>query len=267
MSETDPQSPKVSRPSKHFSDAELMRYARQIILPGWDIEAQSKLAEASVLVIGAGGLGCPLALSLCRAGVGALTLIDIDVVELSNLQRQSLFTEAHLGKSKAQVAASELKKHNPHVVLKGVQDRVQNLTDEFLGRFDLIIDGSDNFATRDWLNSAAFDLSSPLLSAAAVGFDGQLAFYDFSRSDQACYRCVFGEGGVDTRCSELGVLTTTTQVMGALAANAALIWLGQGVNTLKNQLLLWSAKTLTSRKITYHRDPLCEVCGTPPEST
>ena len=167
MSETDPQSPKVSRPSKHFSDAELMRYARQIILPGWDIEAQSKLAEASVLVIGAGGLGCPLALSLCRAGVGALTLIDIDVVELSNLQRQSLFTEAHLGQSKAQVAASELKKHNPHVVLNGVQDRVQNATHEFLGGFDLIVDGSDNFATRDWLNSAAFDLALRQLALTA----------------------------------------------------------------------------------------------------
>ena len=153
------------------------------------------------------------------------------------------------------------------MVLSAVQDRVQNCTHEFLGGFDLIIDGSDNFATRDWLNSVAFDSKVPLLSAAAVGYDGQLALYDFSQSDQACYRCVFGEGGVDTRCSELGVLTTTTQVMGALAANAALIWLGQGVNNIENQLLLWSAKTLTSRKITYHRDPLCEVCGTPPEST
>lgn len=243
-----------------LTDPELLRYSRQILLPEWDIDAQLKLANSRVLMIGAGGLGNPAAQILVRAGLGFLRLVDFDVIEESNLQRQFLFQSSDVGLAKVDVAARELQKINPWTTIEAVNQKV-DLTNlpQLLQDIDLVLDGSDNFATRDLINQACVQAKVPLLSAAAIGLEGQLAFF---QPQKGCYRCLFGTGlDNDTRqCAESGVLASTTAVMGSLQAHHALLYLGLGKAPLASCLLIWNGMTMQQRLLKFTQDENCKVC-------
>jgi len=246
-----------------LTDEQLLRFSRQILLPDWDLEAQERLARARVLMIGMGGLGCPATMSLARAGLGHLRIVDFDTVDESNLQRQMLFQTADVGQPKVTAAARALRDINPWMSIDAHQTRVtaENLP-YFVKGMDLVLDGSDNFATRDAVNQACVQARIPLLSAAAIGVEGQMTLI---LPDRACYRCLFQDAldGDERRCAETGVLATTTAVMGAMQAHAALLYLGKGLTPLSERLLLWDGPTLNQRQIRYTRDPACPVCGKP----
>ncbi len=248
-----------------LDDAQLLRFSRQILLPEWDLDAQLKLSQARVLMIGVGGLGCPAAMSLARAGLGFLRMVDFDTVDESNLQRQTLFTQQDLGHPKVKAALNSLKLINQWVEIDAIQDRVtgDNLP-FFLENIDLVLDGSDNFATRDAVNKACVQAKIPLLSAAAIGFEGQMTFIAPSK---ACYRCLFQEAPNedDRRCADTGVLSTTTATIGAMQAHAALLFLGMGLMPLAERLLLWDGLSLSQRQIRYQKDPNCPICGSAKE--
>lgn len=244
-----------------LNDEQLLRFSRQILLPDWDIDAQQKLASSRVLMIGMGGLGCPAAMSLARAGLGSLRIVDCDTVDESNLQRQTLFNKPDIGQPKVLAAKNTLSQINPWIEIDAIQDRVtaDNLP-LLLNNIDLVLDGSDNFATRDAVNQACVDAKVPLLSAAAIGFEGQMTLI---LPEHACYRCLFQDAPDDDarRCAETGVLATTTAVMGAMQAHTALLFLGMGMTSLSERLLLWDGLDLSQRQIRYQKDPACPVCG------
>ncbi|WP_227430172.1 HesA/MoeB/ThiF family protein [Psychrobacter sp. I-STPA6b] len=262
-----------------LNDAELLRYSRQILLDGWDIEAQLALKNSRILIVGAGGLGCPVSETLARAGVGWIHLLDHDQIEESNLQRQSLFVSTDVGKYKAQVASRQLRAINElitvtHVVARLEEHNAQNILSLPTGDFpDLILDCSDNFATRDLLNRLSVRFGIPLLSASAIAMTGQLALFEPQRQT-GCYHCVFGEvvdemekaesdaqNSQNTQnCANSGVLASTTAVIGNLQANVALQYLGCKINPLASQLLVWNGKTMRQRLLGYQKDSACPVC-------
>lgn len=244
-----------------LTDAEMLRYARQILLDGWDIEAQTNLKNSHVLIIGMGGLGCPLAETLTRAGVGHLTVVDDDVIDESNLQRQSLFTPDDIGQSKALIAKKKLNKINDFVAVNAFYQRFDDdfLNKNSLSNISLICDCTDNFKTRDHINQVSIKKNLPLLSTSAIAQDGQLALFE---SHSGCYHCLFhGEGEDSRRCVNTGVLASTTQIMGNLQAQVALNYLGLGKNIIQNQLVLWHGHTCSLRKLTYKKDQNCPICG------
>lgn len=243
-----------------LTDPELLRYSRQILLPEWDMQAQLNLKNSRVLMIGAGGLGNPAAQILVRAGLGFLRLVDFDVIEESNLQRQFLFQSPDVGLLKVEVATRELQNINPWTQLEAINKQVDlNNLPELLSNIDLVLDGSDNFATRDMINQACVNAKVPLLSAAAIGLEGQIAFF---MPDQGCYRCLFGHGlDDDTRqCAESGVLASTTAVIASLQAHHALLYLGLGQAPLASRLLLWNGLTMQQRIVKFSKDEQCSAC-------
>ncbi len=253
----------VKRERKVLSDAELLRYARQIMLPGFDIAAQEKLKAARVLVVGMGGIGCPLAMYLAAAGVGELLLADFDRIEASNLQRQLLYAEADLGRRKAEVAAEKLALLNPLVALRPVSTALDADTlPPLLAGVDLVIDGCDNFATRSAVNAACRAAGLPLISAAAIGLGAQLAVYDPRRADSPCYACLFPEADeAAATCAEAGVLAPVPGVVATLAATEALKMLAGVGEPLVGRLWLWDGMTGMMRTLSVRRDPGCAVCG------
>jgi len=251
-------------------DEELLRYARQILLDGWDIDAQLRLKSARVVIIGAGGLGCPAAETLVRAGLGQVQLIDDDVIEASNLQRQTLFLPDDIGKPKALTAAKMLEQINPLITARGTvarlnEDSAYELLGMAAGKPDLLLDCTDNFATRDIINRISVRYQIPLLSASAIAMQGQLALFE-PHLDTGCYHCVFGSVVLDAKadertCANSGVLASTTAIMGNLQANAALQYLGLTKNPLTNKLLIWDGKQMQQRLMGYRKDPQCPVCS------
>lgn len=245
-----------------LNDEQLLRFSRQILLPEWDIDAQQKLSASRVLMIGMGGLGCPATMSLARAGLGFLRIIDFDTVDESNLQRQTLFTAQDIGQPKVVAAKNALIQINSWMTIDAIQEHVNadNLS-TFLMDVDLVLDGSDNFSTRDAVNKACVDAKIPLLSAAAIGFEGQMTLI---LPDKACYRCLFQDVPDEEdarRCADTGVLATTTAVMGSMQAHAALLYLGMNVTSLAEHLLLWNGLNFNQRQIHYQKDPDCPVCS------
>ena len=255
-----------------LSDDELLRYARQILLDGWDIDAQIRLKSSRVVMIGAGGLGCPASETLVRAGLGYIHLIDDDEIEASNLQRQTLFLPEDIGKPKAIAAAQILEKTNPLITARGTvarlnEDNAYELLDIATGKPDLLLDCTDNFATRDVINRISVRYQMPLLSASAIAMQGQLALFE-PHLDTGCYHCVFGsvvldEAADERTCANSGVLASTTAVMGNLQANAALQYLGLTKNPLTNKLLIWDGSQMQQRLMGYRKDPQCPVCSNP----
>ncbi|MDF2445074.1 MAG: moeB [Moraxellaceae bacterium] len=246
-----------------LSDDELLRYSRQIMLPEFDVAAQEKLKRARVMVVGLGGIGCPVALYLAAAGVGELLLVDFDTVDASNLQRQVLFCAADIGRLKTAVAAERLRLQNPHVRIResGVLLSPDNAA-ELVASVDLVVDGCDNFATRDLVNSACVAGGRPLVSAAAIGFSAQLAVFDARRPDSPCYRCLYPD--VDeaaAACAESGVLAPVVGVAGTLAATEALKLLTGVGQPLVGRLWLWEAANMAMRTLVVPRDAACAVCG------
>ncbi|MBP9044755.1 MAG: molybdopterin-synthase adenylyltransferase MoeB [Moraxellaceae bacterium] len=246
-----------------LNDDELMRYARQIMLPAFDISAQEKLKASRVLVVGMGGIGCPLALYLAAAGVGELLLADFDSIEVSNLQRQFLYAEADLGRLKAEVAAEKLRVVNPFVRVEPVTRALDADTlPSLLARVDLVVDGCDNFTTRDAVNAACVEAGVPLVSAAAIGFGAQLAVFDARRDDSPCYRCLYPDmDEAAATCAEAGILAPVVGVVGALAATEALKMLSGVGEPLVGRLWLWEAMAGMMRTLSVRRDANCVVCG------
>ena len=244
-----------------LSDDELDRYARHIVLPQIGGIGQQRLKSARVAVVGAGGIGAGAIPALAGAGVGQLTIIDGDVVELSNLQRQPLYRTADIGASKANLAAAFVATRNPHVTVRTVAERIDAANAEaLLANHDLILDGTDNFATRLLVSDTATRLGIPLLSAAAQQFQGQVALF----RGRPCYRCFVGDAfdadDCDT-CAELGVLGALTGTVGAFAALIAIRAIVGIEPDATGALHLLDGAAVTWRKIRLVADPACKACG------
>lgn len=249
-----------------LTDQQFERYARHLILDEVGEEGQVRLLESRVLIVGAGGLGAPLLLYLAAAGVGTLGVVDDDVVELSNLQRQVIHTTDHLGSSKVDSAADMLSRINPDVrVIRHRARLAADNADTILTGYDLIADGSDNFGTRFLLNDACFLMGKTLVSAALLRFDAQISTYKAYLGDpHPCYRCIFPDRPPDDlipRCEQAGILGALAGTVGSLQATEVLKeLLGLG-DSLSGHLLIYDALASSFRKIRVKRDPACALCG------
>ena len=247
-----------------MDDHQLLRYSRHILLPEIGIEGQQRLLAAHALLIGAGGLGSPAALYLASAGVGTLTICDGDTVDLTNLQRQIVHREAAVGVNKADSARDTLHGLNPAVRINAVAERVAgDRLQSLVAAADVVLDGSDNFATRHAVNRACVLARKPLVSGAGIRFDGQLAVFDLRRADAPCYACLFPETGEteEMRCAVMGVFAPLVGIIGAMqAAEALKILIGVG-EALTGRLLLLDALNMDVRTISLKKDPGCAVCA------
>jgi len=246
-----------------MNDDQLLRYSRHILLPEIGIEGQQRLLDAHALLIGAGGLGSPAALYLASAGVGTLTICDGDAVDLTNLQRQIVHREAAIGTNKADSARATLHALNPGITIHALAERVAGQKLQALvATADVVLDGSDNFATRHAVNRACVRLAKPLISGAAVRFDGQVAVFDLRLPDSACYACLFPESGEseDVRCAVMGVFAPLTGIVGSIQAAEALKLIAGAGETLSGRLLLLDALAMQVRTIKLRKDPACPVC-------
>ncbi len=253
-----------------FTDSQINRYSRQMILKEVGGKGQKKLQDAKVLVIGAGGLGSPAALYLVAAGIGTLGLTDGDVVDLSNLQRQILHTTDRIGVSKVESGGQLLSALNPETTLELYPEHVskENIM-PLLEKYDIILDGSDNFSTRFLINDACFFAKKTLISGSIFRFEGQLATIK-PHEGFPCYRCLYPEpppAGLVPNCQEAGVLGALAGTIGVLQANEAIkeiLGLGE---TLADRLLLYDALDMTFRKVGRPKDPDCPLCGSHPTMT
>jgi adenylyltransferase/sulfurtransferase len=255
-----------------ITDAQLHRYARHIILDEVGEEGQEKLLAAKVLVVGAGGLGAPLLQYLAAAGVGHIGVIDDDAVELSNLQRQVIHATENLGRPKVESAAEAVAAINPEIAFQAINARLDatNVA-ELIAQYDVIADGSDNFATRYLLNDACHLGKRPLVSAALLRFEGQLStFKSFEPGENPCYRCIFREppaAGLVPRCEEAGIFGAVAGAVGSLqAAEVLKEILGLG-ESLSGRLVLYDALAVSFNNIKIKRDPGCPLCGENPTIT
>ena len=246
-----------------MDDAQLLRYSRHILLPQIDIEGQEKLLAARALIIGAGGLGSPAALYLASAGIGIIALADCDKVDLTNLQRQILHRDETVGKPKVESGQRRLMETNPECKVIALHERLagERLAKE-VALADVVLDCSDNFATRHAVNRACVAAKKPLVSGAAIRFDGQIAVFDPRRDDAPCYHCLFPEGddANEERCAVTGIFAPITGIVGAMqAAEALKLIIGCG-ETLTGRLLLLDGLAMEWRSIKVPRDPQCAVC-------
>ena len=243
---------------------ELQRYARHLILPNVELAGQRRLKAARILVVGAGGLGSPVALYLAAAGVGTLGLVDFDVVDVTNLQRQLLHGSSDVGRTKLDSARDRIREVNPHVDVVTHDTRLTSANAlEILQDYDIIVDGTDNFATRYLTNDACVLLGKPNVYGSVFRFEGQASV--FSTTDGPCYRCLFPEPpppGLVPSCAEGGVLGVLPGMIGTIQATEAIkLALGVG-SSLAGRLLLVDALTMEFRTVTLRRDPACPACGT-----
>ncbi|MDY6921555.1 MAG: molybdopterin-synthase adenylyltransferase MoeB [Pseudomonadota bacterium] len=247
-----------------FNDDELLRYSRQIMLPELDISGQEALRDASVLVVGLGGLGSPVALYLAAAGVGRLTLVDHDTVDLTNLQRQIAHTTQSIGTAKVESAATAVNALNGQCQVEAI---ASPLTAEngpgLVQRSQVIVDCSDNFSVRFLLNRLSRRHRVPLVSGAAIRWDGQLSVYDPRRPDSPCYHCLYQETGEEEeqRCATLGVLSPLVGLVGSLQAVETIKVVTGAGSTLVGRLLLVDALQMRFRELRLRRDRNCPVCG------
>lgn len=249
-----------------MDDARLLRYSRQILLPEIDITGQQKLIDASVAVFGLGGLGSPIALYLAAAGVGRLVLVDFDTVELSNLQRQIIHLTRDLGRPKVESAREKLHELNPETKVEVVTQVLEGQAlDDVVGSVDLVVDGTDNFPTRFGINAACLRQRRPLVSGAAIRFEGQVSVYFPGQGDSPCYRCLYDDGaGTNETCAQTGVVAPLLGIIGSVQALEALKVL-MGIGTpLKGRLLLFDGLHMEWHTMRFKRDPQCPVCSTVP---
>ena len=247
-----------------MDDRQLLRYSRHLLLDDIGIEGQQKLLAAHALILGAGGLGSPAALYLASAGVGRLTLVDDDSVDLTNLQRQIMHTEARVGQPKVDSARQTLAALNADVQLRTVAARADDaLLGELVADADIVLDCSDNFATRQALNRACVRYARPLVSGAAIGFDGQVSVYDPRQPDAPCYACVFppSQAAPEVACATMGVFAPLVGIVGTLQAAEALKLLC-GIGTpLAGRLLMIDTRRAEFTEIRLQRQSDCSVCG------
>jgi molybdopterin-synthase adenylyltransferase len=247
-----------------MNDNQLLRYSRHILLPQVGYEGQEKLVNSHALIVGAGGLGSPVALYLAAGGVGMLTVCDFDTVDLTNLQRQIAHTTPSVGTNKAISVQQTLFEINPTVVVNTITTK--STEEEFtklVSLADVVIDCSDNFATRYMLNKLCVQLSKPLVSGAAIGFEGQVTVFDMRSDDSPCYHCLYPDAGEDAemRCSDNGVFAPLVGMIGTTqAAEAMKLLMGIG-ESLQGRLLLLDVQSMEWRSIKLPKDPHCQVCS------
>lgn len=247
-----------------MDDSQLLRYSRHILLSQIGIEGQERLLASHAVIIGAGGLGSPAALYLASAGVGRLTLCDGDAVDLTNLQRQIVHTTAAIGVNKAESAKRTLSGINPDIRIEAIPQRAEGARlEEILSAASIVLDASDNFATRHAINRACFKLGKPLVSGAAVRFDGQVSVFDPRQADSPCYHCLFPETAVDEeeRCATLGVFAPLVGIIGATQAAEALKHLTGAGEPLIGRLLLLDGLAMEWRNVKIRKDQACPVCA------
>lgn len=246
-----------------MDDDELLRYSRQIMLPEVDVAGQERLRNARALVVGLGGLGSPVALYLAAAGIGKLVLADDDVVELSNLQRQIVHANAALGQAKASSAKASVAAINPSVEVEALAERIGDSDlAPLLNRVDLVIDATDNFTTRFALNDACWRSGTPLVSGAAIRWEGQVAVFDPGDAASPCYRCLYADGdGEALNCAENGVIAPLVGVVGAMQAMEAVKLITGVGEPLTGRVLYYDAKRAEWRAFKLARRPDCLTCA------
>jgi len=252
-----------------LNDRQLLRYSRHILLDELGIEGQDQFLAAHALIIGAGGLGSPAALYLAAAGIGTMTLVDGDTVDLTNLQRQILHTESGVGKLKAESGKDALARINPDITVHALPQRAEgDVLDDLVAAADVVLDCSDNFATRHAINRACVRHRKALVSGAAVRFDGQISVFDLRRDhadnqEAPCYSCLFPEAEdvEEVQCATMGVFAPLTGIIGSMQAAEALKCLVRMPGTLNGRLLLLDARRMDWQSISLLRDPGCPVCG------
>ena len=247
-----------------MKDSQLNRYSRHILLPEIEYEGQQQLLNSHCLIIGAGGLGSPVSIYLAASGIGKITICDFDKVDLSNLQRQILHNEDSLGMNKALSAKHNLEKINSDIEIVSIDKKLDTKEIEKLSKnADVIIDCSDNFETRYALNQIAFNQKKPLVSGAAIKFDGQVSIYDFRDSNSPCYNCLFPNTNeeLEVRCADHGVFSPLVGIIGACQAAEAMKLLLNIEKSLNGRLLLIDQKELKWKILTIKKDKNCLVCS------
>jgi molybdopterin-synthase adenylyltransferase len=246
-----------------MNDHQLLRYSRHILLEEMGVEAQQRLLDSTALVVGAGGLGSPAALYLAAAGVGRILLADGDTVDLTNLQRQVLHREDRVGMAKVESGRIALMEMNPGVRIEPIGARLEGAAlRAAVAQSQVVLDCCDNFATRHEVNRACVELGRPLVSGAAIRFDGQLAVFDTRHDDSPCYHCLFPQHGdlEEVRCAVMGVFAPLTGIIGTMQAAEALKVLGGFGTPHVGRLLLLDARTMDVNQMRVPRDPDCPVC-------
>lgn len=249
--------------TKELTDAQLLRYSRQIMLPSIDIKGQEKILNATVLIIGVGGLGSPVAMYLASAGVGRLILVDHDDVETSNLQRQIVHGIDTLGSAKVDSAQQRIALLNPDCDVTCISSKLtEENASHWVAQADVVVDCSDNFASRFALNRACIAHGKPLVSGAAIRMDGQLSVFDPRQPSSPCYRCLYDEGGEEAlSCATNGVLAPVVGIVGSIQALEALKVISGCGEPVVGQLMIFDMATMDWRKMTLKKDPSCPACG------
>ncbi|MDF2152745.1 molybdopterin-synthase adenylyltransferase MoeB [Vibrio sp. CAU 1672] len=246
-----------------LSDPEMLRYNRQIILRQFDFEGQEALKQSSVLILGAGGLGCASSQYLATAGVGTLTLVDDDRVELSNLQRQVLHHDADIGRMKVESAADALRELNPHIEVKTIAKRLNDMElQALIGQHTIVVDASDNVDTRNQLNRLCYASKTPLVSGAAIRMEGQVSIFTYDDPAQPCYQCLstlFGSNALS--CVEAGVMAPVVGIVGAVQAMETIKVLANYGQPKKGKVLLLDALSMSWREMNLMKMPSCPVCS------
>ena len=253
-----------------MTDDQLLRYSRHVLLNEIGVEGQERILAAHALVIGAGGLGSPVALYLGTAGVGRITLVDDDTVDLTNLQRQIAHSVARIGQPKAESAREAIAAINPEVTVVPVVSRAgPELLDELVATADVVLDCCDNFATRHAVNAACVRHGKPLVSGAAIRFDGQVTVFDPRDVQSPCYACLFppDAGMEETRCATMGVFAPLVGIIGAMQAAEALKLLSGAGPSLAGRLLMLDGRAMEWNEVKVPRNPTCPVCNANPPST
>lgn len=250
--------------SGDLTDEYLVQYSRQIMLPQIDVVGQQKLMSANILVLGAGGLGCPALYYLATAGVGQITIVDHDKIDLSNMQRQILYTLSDIGKHKAKVACEKLQQYSNELsanAITDIPDRDKLL--ELVASADIVIDGTDNFESRYLHNQACIETKTPLVSGAVIRFEGQVTCFDSSQKESPCYHCLYpsAQDEEQLNCSENGVLGPVAGMIGTMMATETIkLFLGIG-ESLVGRLMLLDALHMEWRSVTLRKDPNCSECA------
>ena len=247
-----------------MTDDQLLRYSRHLLLDDIGVEGQQRLLASHALVIGAGGLGSPVALYLGTAGVGRITIVDHDTVDLTNLQRQIAHDRSRVGQPKAESAAHAVRSINPDPQLNALVRRADAaLLDQLVPSADVVLDCCDNFSTRHLVNAACVRHRKPLVSGAAIGFDGQISVYDIRQDGAPCYACVFPPEATfeEVACATMGVFAPLVGIVGSMQAAEALKLLAGTGRTLAGRLLMLDARHMAWDSISLQRQPACAVCG------
>ena len=244
-------------------DEQLLRYSRQIMLPQIDITGQQRLLDSSVLIIGMGGLGSPVALYLAACGVGEIVIADDDSVELANLQRQIIHSSNNIGDLKVDSAAVTIQSINPEIKISVIAERLNGeKLKHRVQQADVVVDATDNLASRLEINQQCFLTRTPLVSASAIRWEGQLTVFDSRQQESPCYQCLYGSmGEVGQSCSENGVMGPVVGMLGCMQANEAVKLLTDAGTTLIGRVLMLDALNMEWQTIRLKRDPACSVCG------